>query len=515
MDTPVRPGDVLLGKYSVEHVLGQGGMGIVLAARHLDLGELFAIKLLLPDMLGHSEVLERFLREARAAARLRSEHVARVHDFGRMENGAPYMVMEYLDGRDLKAVIRSQGPLPIEEAVTYVLQACDATAEAHGLGLVHRDLKPANLFLIRRPNGSPCVKVLDFGISKRTGPDAVDLTATGRILGSPLYMSPEQMACAKGVDVRADIWAMGVVLYELLVGRAPFMAQTITEVVSRVLLEEPTPPSQLRPDLPPAVEAVILRCLRKRPEERIQSIAELASALRAAMGLSDGAGFGPLAVRSPAPSSSAIPAITTGETAPVQVGTSQPTSTLRMLTIPLPPPAAAQGASPGSGSTPGEATGAAWGRTGGAAGPRGGGRRVVIMGAAVGLAVLGAGAWIAMRGPSEQPAPASSSGLAVETPPVAEVAERPASVATTIASAEPPPKESAPMAIAPQEIAAPPGSSAAPNQAPASTSSTVAVKAPPPPRPSPSPEPTSAAPPAPQDASAKGTSSKRSIYSRD
>ncbi|MFS8071764.1 MAG: serine/threonine-protein kinase, partial [Byssovorax sp.] len=279
MNTSVRLGDVLLGKYRVERVLGKGGMGVVVAARHLELGELFAIKLLLPSTVADPEVIERFIREARAAARLRSEHVARVHDVGRLESGAPYMIMEHLDGSDLRSLVRGNGPLPIDDAVTYVLQACEAIAEAHGVGIIHRDIKPANLFLIRRPNGSASVKVLDFGISKQTGVEEVELTTTGAMLGSPMYMSPEQIMRSKSADSRSDIWALGVVLYELVTGRGPFKAATVVELIAFVLQEDPEPPGQLRPDLPPAIESVILRCLRKQPGERFQSIGELAAAL--------------------------------------------------------------------------------------------------------------------------------------------------------------------------------------------------------------------------------------------
>lgn len=281
MDANIHPGTILLGKYRVERVLGRGGMGIVLAARHLDLGELFAIKLLLPEAMGTPEALNRFLREARASARLKGEHVAKVHDVGSLENGAPYMVMEFLDGMDLKQVVQAHGPLPVRDAVTYVLQASDAIAEAHVLGIVHRDLKPANLFLTRRPNGSPRVKVLDFGISRLVTPDGMDLTKTGSMLGSPLYMSPEQMMHAKQVDARSDIWAMGVVLHELVTGRVPFPADTLTEIVGRVLQDQAPPPSQLRPGVPPELDAVVARCLQKRPEHRFQRIEELMAALEA------------------------------------------------------------------------------------------------------------------------------------------------------------------------------------------------------------------------------------------
>ncbi|WP_437282015.1 protein kinase [Sorangium sp. So ce375] len=286
MEAPVRPGDFLLGRYRVEQVIGQGGMGVVAAVRHLELGELFAIKFLLPQALTNAEAVERFLREARAAARLKGEHVAKVYDVGRLETGAPYMVLEYLDGADLKAVVRSAGPLRWEDAVLYLLQAADAIAEAHALGIVHRDIKPANLFLIRRPNGAPCVKVLDFGISKQIAPDNVDLTRTGTMLGSPLYMSPEQMMRRKDVDLRSDIWALGVVLYELVTGRVPFPAETLTEVVGRVLQEEPPLPSQLRPGLPLELDRIVERCLQKRPELRFQHVEELAGHLRALLGTS-------------------------------------------------------------------------------------------------------------------------------------------------------------------------------------------------------------------------------------
>jgi len=282
MASKVQPGEVLLGKYRVERVLGQGGMGVVVAARHVQLGELFAIKMLLPDALAHAEAVERFLREARAAAKLKGEHVARVHDVGSLENGMPYMVMEHLDGQDLKQVVKSRGGLPLSDATLFVYQACEAVAEAHANGIVHRDLKPANLFLTRRPNGSPCVKVLDFGISKELDPTNQmnsDLTRTGAFMGSPFYMSPEQMANIKAADTRTDIWALGVILYELIVGRVPFTAQAVTELVTKVLTTLPDAPSLKRPDVPPQLDAIVLKCLEKRAEHRFQSVQELMAQL--------------------------------------------------------------------------------------------------------------------------------------------------------------------------------------------------------------------------------------------
>lgn len=279
MNEPVAIGEILLGKYRVERILGQGGMGLVVAVRHVDLGQLWAMKFLLPAAIGHEESLERFLREAKAAARLKSDHVAKVQDVGRMANGAPYMLMEYLEGCDLKALVSQEGPLPIEDAVTYMLQVCEAIAEAHAAGIVHRDLKPANLFLVRRRDGSPCVKVLDFGISKQLDHAGVDLTNTNAALGSPLYMSPEQMNQSKTVDLRTDIWALGVILYELMAGTSPFRGASIYEVTSRVLQEEPTPLHELRRDVPADLEAVIAKCMRKRREERFQSVEALQEAL--------------------------------------------------------------------------------------------------------------------------------------------------------------------------------------------------------------------------------------------
>ncbi|MRG98070.1 serine/threonine-protein kinase [Polyangium spumosum] len=278
----VTAGETLLGKYRVERVLGQGGMGMVVAARHEGLGELVAIKLMLgPEGAGRAQqARDRFLREARNAARLKSEHVAKVYDVGQLDDGRPYMVMEYLEGRDLAEVIERRGPLPVTEAAGLVLQACDALVEAHGLGIVHRDLKPSNMFLIRRPSGKPCLKLLDFGISKRMSAESQSLTTSGALLGSPLYMSPEQVSDAKAVGPQSDIWAMGVVLYQLATGRVPFEGEWIGQVVHAIMLQEPMLPSQIRPELPGELDAVVGRCLCKNPEERYATMGEFAAALR-------------------------------------------------------------------------------------------------------------------------------------------------------------------------------------------------------------------------------------------
>ncbi len=277
---PVKIGERLLGKYVVERVLGAGGMGCVVSARHTDLDELYAIKLMLPQALFHPEALARFQREARAAAKLKSEHVAKVHDVGRLESGMPYMIMEHLTGRDLNDVLKAEGPLPLPRACGLVMQALEGLAEAHELGIVHRDLKPANLFLTTKKGGVPCVKVLDFGVSKHQVQDgSLDMTKTGMVLGSPLYMSPEQMMAARNIDLRTDIWAMGVTLYQLVTGRVPFAAEVLTELVGRVMTEEPAPPSRHRADVPAGFDAVMARCLAKKPEGRYASAAELSAAL--------------------------------------------------------------------------------------------------------------------------------------------------------------------------------------------------------------------------------------------
>jgi eukaryotic-like serine/threonine-protein kinase len=279
----VREGDVLAGKYRIDKILGAGGMGVVVAAHHIRLDEKVAIKFLLPETLGNAEAVARFEREARAAVKIKSEHVARVTDVGTLETGAPYMVMEYLEGGDLSGWIQKRGALPAEQAVEFLLQACDAIADAHSLGIVHRDLKPANLFCIQRNDGFFSVKVLDFGISKVTGmagsgPD-MGMTKTAAVMGSPYYMSPEQVQSSRNVDPRSDIWSLGIILYELLTGRVPFGGDTIAELVLKIMTAPAPPLRQLRPDVPEGIEAVVLRCLEKDRAHRYSNVAELAFAL--------------------------------------------------------------------------------------------------------------------------------------------------------------------------------------------------------------------------------------------
>jgi eukaryotic-like serine/threonine-protein kinase len=279
----IKEGSLLVGKYRVERVLGQGGMGIVLAARHEQLDERVAIKLMLPTMAAHGEAVTRFVREARAAAKIKGDHVARVSDVGTLETGEPYMVMEYLEGADLSKVLAHSGRLALEDAVDYLLQACDALAQAHALGIVHRDLKPANLYLTRHHDGSPLIKVLDFGVSKiassALAPNDSSMTRTSALMGSPLYMSPEQMNSARDVDARSDIWALGVILYELLSGEPPFNGTSLPQVCA-LILQGPTPDIRTSvPQLPEGVVAALYRCLERDPARRFASVAELFTAL--------------------------------------------------------------------------------------------------------------------------------------------------------------------------------------------------------------------------------------------
>jgi serine/threonine-protein kinase len=274
----VQEGEILDGKYRVDRVLGVGGMGIVVAATHVHLNTRVAIKFLLPAAMGNPQITERFAREARAAVQIQSEHVARVTDVGTLPTGSPYMVMEFLEGADLAETLERGGPMPVEQAVGYVLQACEAIAEAHALGIIHRDLKPANLFLARRAGRDPIVKVLDFGISK-TKDAASGLTQTSSVMGSPYYMAPEQMMSSKDVDVRADVWALGIILYELLGGRPPFFAETMAEVVYMVTQRDPAPIRDKRADVPEGLADAISKCLSRDLGLRYPNVARLAAAL--------------------------------------------------------------------------------------------------------------------------------------------------------------------------------------------------------------------------------------------
>jgi eukaryotic-like serine/threonine-protein kinase len=280
--SPLQLGDIVAGKYRIERQIGFGGMGIVLAATHLQLEHLVAIKVMRRDLLEDDKLLSRLLSEARAAARIRSEHVARVLDVGTLDDGAPFIVMEYLEGEDLGDLLDRQGALAVEQAVSFMLQSCEALAEVHVAEMVHRDLKPSNLFIARLPDGSPTLKILDFGISKHIGGPAREgpATTSPQVLGSPYYMAPEQMR-ADPVDERSDIWALGTILFEMLTGRPPFIGDTLPEVYSAVLSSTPPAVDSLRPGIPVGLDDVVQRCLDKDPAQRFCDVADLAEALAA------------------------------------------------------------------------------------------------------------------------------------------------------------------------------------------------------------------------------------------
>jgi serine/threonine-protein kinase len=274
------PGDLVADKYRIVRAIGRGGMGVVLAARHELLHQDVAIKVLLPEVAEHPEAVSRFLNEARASARIRSEHVAAVMDVGLLDSGMAYMVMELLQGNDLEAVLLEGGLFSVEEVAGRMLEALEGVAHAHALGIVHRDLKPSNLFLANRSDGPASIKVLDFGISKAPRPeDDGTATSTHAMLGSPLFMSPEQVRSAKTVDARSDLWSLGVIMYQLLTGKAPFTGNTLGEVLAAILTEPYVRVAEVRPEVPGAFGAIVDRCLERDRDLRYANAAELAIAL--------------------------------------------------------------------------------------------------------------------------------------------------------------------------------------------------------------------------------------------
>ncbi|MBK6693991.1 MAG: serine/threonine protein kinase [Myxococcales bacterium] len=277
---PLGVGD-RVGKYVLERELGRGGMGAVFAARHDVLGELVAIKVLYAGHAKDPEIVRRFVNEARAAAKIKSEHVARMIDTGDV-NGAPYIVLELLEGTDLATLVERGGPLTVGRAADYVLQALDALGQAHALGIVHRDIKPSNVFLAKRPSGAEQIKLLDFGIAKfsEESSGSGSSTSTAAAFGSPDYMSPEQIKSSKNVDARADLWSIGVVLFELLTGDRPFLGETPGATFAAILTEPPRSLRSLRPDIPKDFEAIVERCLRRDLDARMPDVATLAAALR-------------------------------------------------------------------------------------------------------------------------------------------------------------------------------------------------------------------------------------------
>ena len=277
-------GSVIADKYRIDGVLGAGGMGVVLSATNLDLDATVAIKVVREEFLSNEEVVSRMVQEARSAAKMHGAHSVRVFDVARLDSGAPYIVMECLTGRDLATYLVERGALPVKEAVSYLLQACEGLAEAHALGIIHRDLKPENLFLAETPEG-PVLKILDFGISKDTGRSGrggprMELTHVGCAVGSPYYMSPEQMRASPDVDERTDIWSLGAVLFELLTGQCPFDGESVQVVCSNVLNCDPPTLRGFSERAPEELDKIVRRCLEKDPNRRYASVGELSAALR-------------------------------------------------------------------------------------------------------------------------------------------------------------------------------------------------------------------------------------------
>ncbi len=442
-ETRWQPGQVLLDKYRVDHVLGVGGMGSVVAATHLQLDQRVALKFVHADIAKHPEAVQRFLREARAAAQIRSEHVVRVSDVGALEDGLPYMVMEYLEGEDLDNALARGLPAP-EVVVEYLLQACLGLVEAHQHGIVHRDLKPANLFLSKRRDGRVTVKVLDFGISKVQQPGDSALTQTSTLMGSPLYMSPEQMTRPKEVDSRADIWALGVIAYEALTGTRPFTGEALPEICGQILALTPPPIHTLRPELPPALSAVVQRCLEKDPNARYATVSDLMAALE------------PFAAQAPRSRVSALPEQVLRSSPPPELQHTQQGT---------------QGAWTEASKTAASATPTT------KKSPVG-----LVLGALGGFVALSLGAYFALRTPSTPESAAAQSALQPE-----------AAAAAASAPAEP--------------VAAPAAPSAAPAAAPVETA-TEAAAAPPETPPATSAEPTSTSPARPAPKSAKTAAAK-------
>ena len=274
-------GTRVAGRYIVEEVLGQGGMGCVVAATYPELEQRVAVKFMWPELCANTSLATRFVREARLAAKITSPHLVRVFDVGRLDNGTPYLVMERLDGNDLGQEVDTKGFLAFDVIVDFALQTLQGLAEIHARHVVHRDLKPANLFLARE-GGGRIVKLLDFGISKenQANKPASGLT-TESILGTPHYMAPEQVKDSRDVDARTDIWSMGVILYELFTGKMPFSgdATSFGEVFGRILFTDPAAPRTHRPELPEALEAIVMECLKRERSERFADVGELAIAL--------------------------------------------------------------------------------------------------------------------------------------------------------------------------------------------------------------------------------------------
>src|SRR6266576_4389471 len=283
-------GQTLAGKYSIEKLIKRGGMGAVYLGKHVLMDKTVAIKVLHPSLALDDDVVARFSREAKAASRISHSHAVRVNDFGESENGVVFLVMEYLDGRTLKEIIKSEGPMALDRVVEIVRQVAGALDAAHQQGVVHRDLKSDNIML-SQTNGSDWAKVLDFGIAKIQQGDGardVDITAANLVIGTPQYMSPEQCSQTGPIDARSDVYSLGVIVYEMLAGRVPFTGDSPTVIMMKQVQDDPPSVLAARPDLPASIDNLVRKALAKQPIDRFQTAGELSEALtRAAASVGD------------------------------------------------------------------------------------------------------------------------------------------------------------------------------------------------------------------------------------
>ena len=277
-DCPSRVGEVLDGRYELVRKIGEGGMGEVYEARHRVLGRRFAVKLLHPELVRSGRMLRRFSRESLSASRIESDHVVAVVDCGHLPDGAPYFVMDYLRGQDLRSALRENGQFHAPRAVRLAIQVCHGLRAAHELGLVHRDLKPENIFIQRQDDGRECAKILDFGVVQTSGGNST--AQSGALIGTLRYMAPEQACGEARVDQRADLYAVGAILYECLTGVVPHPGRTVEAILFHVMNEQPAPLRDLRPGLDASLETVVRRSLEREPQNRFQSASEFADALK-------------------------------------------------------------------------------------------------------------------------------------------------------------------------------------------------------------------------------------------